>query len=302
MTVLRLKNSKDRTPEQDDTMAWLQDTGAIVKTGAIAGDYSEYKVLDDSITTALSKSNLVYEGPTEPVVNPVRVALVPAEDRMPEEDDLIRSLGFTGELVDMFSYEKDGVRVGHYYDVFSTEAYDKLDNAGLILVTEGRFTGEEQEEPVSGGPEEALTSDFTPFDITGLLTRYSEAGLTYAHDNEFFQAYNVEVSSGDAETVTNDQGGRQSYQPGAFELLPPIAVTEVAKVLEHGATKYEAWNWTLIPSHMHLRSAMGHLFSFVAGDLTEGNDRFNHLTHAATRILFAVEMYARETGRYNKAK
>lgn len=119
--------------------------------------------------------------------------------------------------------------------------------------------------------------------------------------NSFFQPYNLEVSSADAEMVTNAQGGKQSYQPGAFELLPPIALTEVAKVMAHGAAKYEAWNWTAIPSHMHLRSAMGHLFSFIAGDTTEGGDRYHHLTHAATRLLFTVEMYARETGLYTKA-
>jgi hypothetical protein len=353
MTALKLKHHDDRTLEQDATILELIGSGALKRVeGSQHGLYTEYEVLDASITTALSKSNLIYEGPTEQVANQVRVALVPAEDRTLEADDLVRNLGFTGELVNAgFSYERDGERVGHYYDVFTKEAYDKLEEADLILVTEGGFPGDDQ---VAGEPlMEELTCAFVPFDATvpchnlrneeqnraisdlnwsdqiaiqdahsekatyrvrteaaaerlgavGLLTpAYSEAGPAYAHDNEFFRAYNVEVSSAGAPMVTNDQGGKQSYQPGAFELLPPIAVTEVAKVLEHGAAKYEAWNWTAIPSHMHLRSAMGHLFSFIAGDKTEGGDSFNHLTHAATRILFAVEMYARETGRYKKAE
>jgi len=246
----------------------------LIESGYLSQDGEVYTAHTGWTVWALQKTGLLVQDRVEPYV----VEVLSYCDRTHDQDRIIEEMRLDLDIFKVQCNDEPGNWSGPVYSedlnlyIVSTPAsYYLLKGKGLLV---GDVT--------AGTAEQA-----NPF---------------YAHDNAFFQPYNVEVSSADAQTVTNDQGGRQSYQPGAFELLPPIALTEVAKVLEHGAAKYEAWNWTAIPSNMHLRSCMGHLFSFIAGDTTEGGDRYNHLTHAATRLLFAVEMYARETGRFDKAE
>ena len=105
----------------------------------------------------------------------------------------------------------------------------------------------------------------------------------------------------DSETTTNAQGGRQSAIPYRADLLPPRALLEVAAVLHGGAEKYEddieatfAWdytaNWRSIQAREHVNHAMAHLLGHLAGDRQEGP--IGHLAHAATRLLFALELEA----------
>jgi hypothetical protein len=83
----------------------------------------------------------------------------------------------------------------------------------------------------------------------------------------------------------NESGGKQSYTPARFDLLPPEAVTRVSMVLGQGAKKYGEENWRLISTGDHINHALQHLFAFLqTGELED-------LTHAACRTLFAVETY-----------
>ena len=96
----------------------------------------------------------------------------------------------------------------------------------------------------------------------------------------------VEGVGPDAPTVTNEHGGKQSGSPYRSDLLPPLALLAVAKVLKGGADKYGANNWHKIEVVDHINHAMTHLLALQAGD---GSD--DHLEHAATRILFALDSH-----------
>ena len=88
-------------------------------------------------------------------------------------------------------------------------------------------------------------------------------------------------------TVTNEQGGKQSAVNVDLTLLPPIGVAIVGQILTTGARKYGRDNWVNIPVEDHVNHAMVHIMAWLSNRCD-----CHHLHHAATRLLFAVEVLA----------
>lgn len=105
---------------------------------------------------------------------------------------------------------------------------------------------------------------------------------------------NIPINHDSAPVSTNEKGGKQSELQARFDLLPPIALTLVAKVLQHGAVRHGEWNWERIPTKDHVNHSLGHTFSYSAGDtqdqlIADASPEVNHLAKAACRALFALE-------------
>jgi hypothetical protein len=79
--------------------------------------------------------------------------------------------------------------------------------------------------------------------------------------------------------------------PFRSDLLPARALLEVARVLKAGSERYGVDAWRRIPAPEHLNHALTHLLALLASDTAEP-----HLTHAACRLLFALDLGAARPG------
>ena len=93
------------------------------------------------------------------------------------------------------------------------------------------------------------------------------------------------VGGPDSEIVPAEEGckGLQSPTFYRFDLMDPMAMFALGKVLYEGAEKYGTDNWRHIPTNNHINKALIHIYAYLAGDTTD-----EHLEHAFTRLMMAI--------------
>lgn len=91
--------------------------------------------------------------------------------------------------------------------------------------------------------------------------------------------------SPDAPMTVTPQGGKHSAVGVAFHQIPARALFEVARVLHQGGSKYGRDNWRQISTEDHINHALMHIYGDLGGDSQD-----EHLIHAATRVLMALEV------------
>ena len=75
-----------------------------------------------------------------------------------------------------------------------------------------------------------------------------------------------------------------------FDLIPFEAIGDIADVLEYGAQKYDAYNWTNGSSWARLFAATcRHLFAWWRGEDRDPETGLSHLAHAGCNVLFLLE-------------
>ena len=87
----------------------------------------------------------------------------------------------------------------------------------------------------------------------------------------------------DGHTVTNNQGGKQSFVSARFDCIPPVVLRLLAQCLGFGARKYGDTNYQNISMQDHLNHAMNHINEWNRGDRSEP-----HLVNAMARLTFAL--------------
>lgn len=103
----------------------------------------------------------------------------------------------------------------------------------------------------------------------------------------FRKGVNMNGLDDNQKVIKNDNGGIQHERPYRSEALFFKALLAVSHVRYDAVVNkgYADDNYKLIPMDEHIGRALTHIFAYKAGD--KSND---HLAHAATRILMALEL------------
>lgn len=92
--------------------------------------------------------------------------------------------------------------------------------------------------------------------------------------------------------MTEHKGMRFNQGKPRYDLVPPFAYSELAKVLTRGAEKYAERNWENGLGWMGVvASAQRHIQAFVEGKDFDDESGMLHLSHALTNIAFLIEFY-----------
>lgn len=88
-------------------------------------------------------------------------------------------------------------------------------------------------------------------------------------------------------------GSKFDNEKPRLDLVSPIAITELAKVLSHGAFKYGLHNWREGLSYSRLvAAALRHILSFLSGESKDPETGLSHIAHAMANCMFLLEFEA----------
>ena len=87
-------------------------------------------------------------------------------------------------------------------------------------------------------------------------------------------------------------GGKIAKIPYRFDLIPPLAMIAMAKVMHEGIRNHEKDGWKKIPIEKHLNNAIAHITFYMAGDTQD-----DHLEHALCRLAFIINIKTERDGK-----
>jgi len=87
------------------------------------------------------------------------------------------------------------------------------------------------------------------------------------------------------------EGRKDDAEKPRFDLVPPRALTAVARVLTLGARKYAPDNWRRVEGRRerYFAAAMRHLWAWWTGEDRDAETGESHLAHAACCVLFLLD-------------
>ncbi len=87
--------------------------------------------------------------------------------------------------------------------------------------------------------------------------------------------------------ITNpDTGGEKCSKPERYDLIPPLAMDELARVYGWGCGKYQDRNWEKgVCWGLFIAALYRHVSAFVRGEERDPESGLHHLAHAAWHCL-----------------
>ena len=79
-----------------------------------------------------------------------------------------------------------------------------------------------------------------------------------------------------------------------YSLIPPNALESIAKVMTHGAQKYDRHNWKKLdnPVNRYFAAAQRHLWAVIKGEDLDPESGEHHYAHALCCIMYLLEFYS----------
>lgn len=75
------------------------------------------------------------------------------------------------------------------------------------------------------------------------------------------------------------------------DLIPPLSLMEISKVMAYGAKKYGENNWRHVtPKERYIAAAMRHIIEYQIGNKVDSESRLSALAHAATSLMMLLEL------------
>jgi len=86
-------------------------------------------------------------------------------------------------------------------------------------------------------------------------------------------------------------GVKHDQEKERYDLVPVLALEEVAKVLTAGAAKYDDENWRKVPNatRRYFSAAQRHLAWVRKGQTHDQETKLHHYAHAITNLMFLLE-------------
>jgi len=76
-----------------------------------------------------------------------------------------------------------------------------------------------------------------------------------------------------------------------LDLVPPVALDAVGRVLAYGARKYAPGNWKLCTERgRYVGAALRHVTAYMRGEVMDLESGEHHLAHAVCSLMFLIEI------------
>lgn len=100
------------------------------------------------------------------------------------------------------------------------------------------------------------------------------------------------MSKEEIKTIVSDKSAGAKFDGGKIGvwMLPVDPLLDIAKVLDFGAQKYAAYNWTNGIKYSRIyASLLRHLWAWWKGEEIDLESGLSHLSHAGCNILFLLQ-------------
>lgn len=96
----------------------------------------------------------------------------------------------------------------------------------------------------------------------------------------------------------SEQGRKYDGGKLRYDLIPVLALEEVARVVTKGAEKYDDENWKLVPEgrRRYLAAAMRHIQQWRKGEIYDEEMGTHHIANAISNLMFILEKELRGWG------
>lgn len=93
-----------------------------------------------------------------------------------------------------------------------------------------------------------------------------------------------------------DEGVKHDDEKTRYDLIPPLSLDALARVLTFGARKYAPENWRKVPDarRRYFSAALRHTWAWWRGEKLDAESGEHHLAHALCCIAFALELELEE--------